>query len=425
MGPSRHIINKSILIFALYAAIFNPPILTFNLINVIGPLAWVYLIMNYNRIPKLLNLHYVKTLVGLLLLLESYLCIVALINDNSIFGASTLPYIILWDIPVALAFLVQLKKWKYGTLEALDVLLEVGLLLAFTSILAFFIPPIHQYFSYCLIRYGVEVNELISIYRNYGFAANLSSHASYLQAIFAIISIHLFINKSIKKYIYFVPFFIFSAIINTRTSIVILLIGLVMVVIYNLRIKKLGNSFSIYVLLAVILYFIPFVITENNRGTFEWIETGTSQITAYSKSDKSNYGYFDYLESAERWSLPEDTEGVLLGKGTSIFGSGSGSKKYGRVSDIGFTNDIWRGGLFYSFTIYILVLIMLYRIAHVVREKKVFILISIFLLFCAIVVNTKATFFGHSDDFFFFLILYLLVTTEKTSSIRVRNMHHL
>lgn len=413
MGRSRHIINKGILILALYAAIFNPPILTFNLINILGPLALVYLIINLNIIPKLLNLHYVKSLVGVLLFIEAYLCIVALLNDNSILGISTLPYIILWDIPVALVFIVQIKKWECGTLEALGILLEVGLLQAFTSVLAFFIPPIHQYFTNSIIRYGVEASELMSLYRNYGFAANLTSHASYLQAIFAVISVHLFLNKSIKKYIFFTPFFIFSAIINARTSIVIMLIGLVLVTIFNIRNKHLGNSFSIYVLLAVYLYFILLIIADYNIGTFEWIETGTSQLAAYSTSDRSNYGYFNYLESAERWSLPEDMGGVLFGKGTNIFGSGIGSRKYGRASDIGFTNDIWRGGLLYTCAVYILVLIMLYRIAHNVQDKKFFSFISLFFLICAIIINTKATFFGHSDDFFFFLIIYLLVTTEK------------
>ena len=85
-----------------------------------------------------------------------------------------------------------------------------------------------------------------------------------------------------------------------------------------------------------------------------------------------------------------------------VFGEGRGimwgHEEYGVHSDIGFVNDLWRGGIIYSAAVIGLYILVLWKIMHsktVSWQSGVF--FSGFFLLVFLVNNVKGSFFIHSD----------------------------
>ena len=96
------------------------------------------------------------------------------------------------------------------------------------------------------------------------------------------------------------------------------------------------------------------------------------------------------------------TEASVFPKGTElVFGTGESilwGNKYGVCSDVGFINDLWRGGILYFTAIIGLFILTLWKIMHsgsITRQDGVF--LSGFLLLVFLLNNIKGSFFLHTD----------------------------
>ena len=133
--------------------------------------------------------------------------------------------------------------------------------------------------------------------------------------------------------------------------------------------------------------------------THEWLTSGIEQVSSFVSGEEVPYadGYFNELA----WMLSPKhfPKGMKLafGAGTEIMG-GIVEDKYGTASDVGFMNDLWRGGILYvaaTTGLYLRMLWMMAQSRTVRRETGVF--LAVLCLFFFGITIIKGHFFIHSD----------------------------
>jgi hypothetical protein len=141
--------------------------------------------------------------------------------------------------------------------------------------------------------------------------------------------------------------------------------------------------------------------------THEWLTRGLEQVSTFVAGEETGYsdGYFGEIA----WMLSPDhfpkRLKLIFGAGTEIIG-GVVEEKYGTASDIGFMNDLWRGGLVYCVAMYGTYLLTLWRMMRskaVRRETGIF--LAVLWLFVFGIVNFKGMFLIHSDLTVVFILL--------------------
>jgi hypothetical protein len=296
-------------------------------------------------------------------------------------------------------------------------LLIVGTLEAVTALASFLNPSVHAYFLNLLIDYGYGLKLMgLGTFRIYGFASNLTFTMPIIQAFLAVVSIYMYFKYK-WIYILLTPLLFLSAVINARTSIVVFAIGII-VLLFNieLKIKYIIRIIIITTCSIVFLFYGVQIIHKNSETTYDWIEDGFDEIYSFIQGDVSNGYYFGYLSDKKRYDLPDDLA-ILFGKGTRAY---SGNK-YNLASDVGYINDIWLGGIFYTLAIYFIFIKMLldiynYRRDNVDLAKFLF----YFLIFTLFVVNIKGIIFSENDLTTFVFILYVFVNRRCINNLNCK-----
>ena len=396
-----------VMIFFMYVLIYNPPLFSplfqSNGVWLMMVPSAVYLLLNRKEIKKFLNLRAVICTEAVLGAMLVYLVAMAKINGNDM---SLFVYFIYWmagDIPFALACWICLRKHGLGFSALTDHLLVTGLIVAVTTVAAFLIPAVKEFFTEKMIAYGMNrmITIKLSAYRDYGMAANVTSTAAYVQAMLACIALWRGIRGKPLWLIAF-PVLAFSANINVRTSVYLMAAGMAAVFIGLAAGKdrrQIGLFFVIAVPAAAIAYFGLGLIRHVNPMTYDWLANGIEQVSTFVAGEESPYPDGIFGEMAWMLSPEHFPKGMKLifGAGTEIMG-GIVEEKYGAASDIGFMNDLWRGGLLYTVTVIILYLRMLWQMmksSWVRREAGIF--LALMCLFFFGITNIKGSFFIHSD----------------------------
>src|SRR5699024_10951383 len=132
------------------------------------------------------------------------------------------------------------------------------------AVLSFYFSEI-QYFLINQIGYSAEDIFHLSAYRLFGYADNLTYSAPAFQA-FIVFFFYLYQSKYNKIWWIIIPIIIFSAVINARTSIVILMGAFVMLLTFKSEkwIKKILGLFLIIILGLFLLYGQRIVINTDN-----------------------------------------------------------------------------------------------------------------------------------------------------------------
>ena len=403
------------MILFMYMLIYNPPLL--------APLfasnsAWLlmlpsvaYVLLNWKELKEFVNLRAVIWTEIILGVVFAYLLIVSKIYSHAFSPHGFFVYWMAADIPFALACWIALRKRGLGVPELLDHILWTGLLMAATVIAAFLIPAVHECFTERAIAYGTSkmIAVKLSAYRNFGFAANLTSTAAYLQAALACIALYRGVRG---KYLWLmaVPILAFSANINVRTSVYLLAAGMVAIGIALLcskEWKRMLIFIGIALGFAAFAYFGLALVRFVNPMTHEWLTRGLAQVSTFVAGEEfqSETGYFNEL----KWMLaPDHFPGglkLIFGAGTEVIGTVV-LEEYGISSDIGYMNDLWRGGILYCivmYGMYLLALWRMFRSRFVRRETGIF--LAVLWLFYFGIVNFKGMFLIHSDLTVVFILL--------------------
>ena len=395
------------LIFFMYLLIYNPPafapLIRFNCVWLVMLPSVAYVLLNWKAFRETTCFRAVvwtETVLGVIFV---YLLAMAKINGNDL---SLFSYFVYWmagDIPFALACRIYLKKKGLGFEELLDHVLWTGLAMAATAVAALLIPPVKEFFTEKMIAYGMPPMTTIklSAYRDYGLAANLTSTAAYVQVMLACIALWRGIRGKTGWLAAF-PVLAFSANINLRTSVYLIIAGMAAVffgLLFSRDRKQMLKFFAAAAAAAAIAYFGLGLIRLINPMTHEWLSSGLEQVSTFVAGEESPYadGYFNELA----WMLapehfPKGAK-LIFGAGTEIMGT-LVEDKYGVSSDVGFMNDLWRGGILYLAAMTGLYLRTLWQMARsraTARETGIF--LAVLCLFFFGITNIKGHFFIHSD----------------------------
>ena len=404
------------MILGMYMLIYNPPIFTFGSFrfNCVWPVMFIsaaYVLLHRKNLKEMMNLREIRRTEIVLGGLLVYLMAVAVLHQNSVTYFAYLVYWMAADIPFALACTIHLRRRGLGFTELLDHLLITGTIMALTAAAAILIPAVNEFFTARMAAYGVPYAIKQAAYRNFGFAANLTSTASYAQAVLACIALY---RGARGKRLWLIPFPIlaFSANINTRTSTPLILAGMAagMIAVLHSRDRRRISVYAVVsVTAAAVAFFGLGLVRAINPLTYEWLTSGIGQISSFVAGEQTEGGYFS--EMLQMF-------GILPGGADLFFGVGTGildGTKYAVNSDVGFINDIWRGGILYLLVMTGLLLRTLLRFIRggtLRREDGIY--LAVLFLFVFVITNIKGSFFIHSDVTVIFWLLVPTLVWEKT-----------
>lgn len=395
-----------LLIIFLFFAIYYPPLFKINFLHIIGAISWVYILFHIKTIYKNQNIKKISKIYLLLSLLALYTYIVAYFNDNSFRIIAIFLYWIFDIIPACIVTLDVCYRKKYKEIDLINIILIVGNIQGLLALLAFIYPNFKSAFMNRMIYSGFQAVYLqLAEVRMYGVSSNLTYSTPIIQSMFAMIALYLAINKNIK-YILFVPLTVFSAVINARTSVVIMLIGIVAILLsaHKIRIKQIYRVTIIVFFSVVIISLIMYFVQKYAGETYKWLNDGIGEIIGFINGDK--IGYFTYVSNSSMYSVPSGID-FIFGKGILAMGE----MKYNAPSDIGWINDIWMGGIIYSIVIYISFLYILFQI-YFCNNKKIAInkFLAIFSLGIFLVGNFKGIIISSNE---FMTVIFLIVLYVK------------
>lgn len=410
--------DRIVLVIVVFMLIYNPPIWHYKSLLVLFAISAVYIVINFNNIQRMFR----KVILGYCawLLMFIYIALVAFLNNNPASYLKSFIYILAAVIPTSVMITSIIKKKGLDFHYLLDTILYAGLFQCGLAISAFFIRRIKNVLVALMISGGVFKDDTYSAYmqnlRLFGFSTGLTYGMPAVQAFLAIIALYLAINKKGKaiKYFLMVPLFAFSGIINARTSIVIMGIGMIALAVSfsnkntaSAKIKAL-RIVGIAIIGIISIIFGLWLIKTLSPNTYIWIDEGISQISRFFNRDTSS-GYFSYVTDKDQWSIPSGLD-LFLGTGIRVLDP----NKYGVSTDIGYVNDLYFGGILYSLLLYVLIAKyhLQIRLSKCISSPGLSRFLSLFFLASFIVLNYK----GYVFDLNNFFVLFVLIVVFCVSS---------
>lgn len=373
----------------LFILVYNPPILMFNTMHIVGAISLLYLLVSngFNN-SLVLKKETAKLLSGFVILfLYLFLC-VHVLNGQGLDTIMFPIYFLIDIIPFGMAMKKYMEIYRLQIEWAITLVIQVALLQALFALMALLIPAVQHFFVVKMISYGYsEVYSTLSAYRMYGFSNALTNATPVVQSIIAIMSVWFAINKN-KKYYFAALLIMISAVINARISIVIFGIGIIVLLISR-TLSFWGRVKIIFVALLACVFVVGILlpaIQSMSPLTYEWVTEGFNELASFKFGNTSyaSNSYFGYLVNADRFILPDDIVSLCVGKGYSIMSIKNPS---GYQSDVGYICDIWTGGIFYIVILYTFFFLLLTKLR---KHSNAFIsFVGSFYLFALIFINIK------------------------------------
>lgn len=407
-------IKRMLGVLFLFILIYKPPFSSINIIqNVISIFFIIYLVINRKKAYKYLDKKNLILVIGGLYLINLYLLSTALIFNNGI----TYQYI-MWGC-ITLPIIYSIIIWLgYGSEDIMKLLLVAGGIQATLAIISFLFPEIQDLFLKMMYESGnTYATKLHGAYRLYGLSSNLTFSTPIVQSFLCIISILYSIEKD-KKY-FFVSFILgMSAVINARISIGIIAMGLIVVIVFELKsMKKMCKILGILCIALLCIYIAIPYMSNISKLSVEWMKSGLQEIVSVMTGEVQE-GYFSYVTDKSKYILPEGI-GLLFGEGIRIM---LGNNKFGVCSDIGYINDIWLGGLIYAFLSYSFIALMLVLLYKSMRgEKKINKIIVVNLAIIFIVGNAKGYIISDNNFMIMFWFLCGIYVLKKQDFLEIRS----
>ena len=370
--------------------LFSPPILGIHSLFFVAGFSWIYILCNIGLFFQTIDSRNFVHIFLCLLLLSMWAALLVYLNDGT---RAALYHYIYWIVsifPGSITLSLHARKYNEDLGYILNLILWAAFIQSLISIAAF----VNNDFKMLLINELQSDDTLVTTtyvyeiyYRLFGYSAGLTFDMPSAMSMIACIAIYLGINKDLK-YLFFVPTIVFSAMINARTSVVVLAIGVFVLLTMNRRVtaKRIERLMLILLLLVGGILVGISMLRDISPLTFRWVSSGLEQLLEFFKGN-TNSGYFEYLVHKNRWRLPS---GIFF-----LFGTGSrviGGSKYGVFSDVGYINDLWFGGLFYTITLYSLVIALIWKVYIRYGKKNkngVIRFICITYLLCLPILNIK------------------------------------
>lgn len=348
-----------VLSIVLFLIIFNPPFykgLSFTMISV-GVMFLMCAIYS-KQLFEILYRYNLKKFIAIMLLFTIWYTLSSVINALfSEKGAqcitnllSTCIYL-LSAIIVAFGLTVFAKKHEYTLDMIMDLFIAVATLQALISVVCLAIPEFKQFLNNWTINNSNSealVRALIrnSYRRNYGFASTLYDIFGCTMSIIAMFA---FAKGIYQKWRYLLCYALISlsAIVNARTSIVLIAVGTI-VILLTTKGRKIEKQELIKKVLLVFAGGIIIIlalgwISTSESDTSKWLMEGVGEIVSMMKGKKT--GYFSIL--FDEFIFFPDLIECIVGTGLTPL------QAINVGTDVGYVQNIWQYGIVGSIVLYI------------------------------------------------------------------------
>jgi hypothetical protein len=386
----------------IFCFIFAPPVIPkINLIFLVFLYSLFQLLI---RKRELVGVFFresgIKKFCAMMLVAYTYIMLVMAIGIH-IYDAGAMNYIktiyrFLLIIPITITCILYLiirsRELEYTVYDVLHSIIKAGVLQSIISITMFLSPTVKQIIiDIMFTNTGDELVRNLWVYqrRLYAFSNSVLDSFGYGTGIIAAIPIYL-ASKRTAKYLLYTPILLVVPFLNSRTGLVVFLIGLVIAV--PMYIKK--SSFVKIIKTGLILVFLIVcaisgfqVMKKINPITTEWVENGLISFLSLINIDQQIRS-IEYTESANKlfssamWDVP-NAVGFIFGTGHNVYEAVGFSH-----SDVGYINDLWLGGVIGVILLYSPLIYFLLQAALKVKDNELkFILL--FLCTSFFVTNVK------------------------------------
>ena len=394
-----------------FILLYNPPFFPINGMHIVGAVSIIYLMINNGITLQILSIEKCRNAYVFMLIWLMYLFFVVTLNSTGYEVCSNPLYYIVDILPFATAIQIYNLKHNLSAKNAVYFMICAASIQALISIIAFFYEGVQLFFIKKLLSYGYnDVVSVVSGWRAYGFAASLTFGMPVIQSVLAVISLYCS-SKSKCPFVYLIicVVLLFSAVINARTSFVVTIIGcFILLVTSGLDVKKKISYAVVYItiLIAFQLLFLPWLETYSFQ-TYRWLMEGLDDIDKFIHSDYDNSAYFSYATSANKYEIPEGLFSVIFGTGHYTMGMTS---KYGYSSDVGYTNDLWLGGIVYVAFLYVYFFKVMFFLKN--NKESTMSFIGLFLLISYLFLNIKGIIFSMMPLTNFLFVIYFVSAAE-------------
>jgi len=396
------------IVILFFVTIYFPPICQINTVYIIGAIAWVYLLLRYNLLVVYINVRKMLIFSSVLLLTILYIFGRGYLYTGEMQRTvGGLVYLLVCVFPMIIAIIIELKRMKASFDVFLKILIYAGTIQGWVAILAYMLKPVQAFLlRFLLYVMQQDILEYWGAKRLYGWSNTLTYSMPVVQGIIGTLAL-IYALKKERKYLITVPIIWLSGILNARTTLVVIGIGM-LCAIYVLQVFSVKNMKLLAGMLGTLFisYYLLMSVFVNTGLHGSWIVDGFSELGALLRGEK--IGYFTYLD------VQNNASAFLLPTGIDLF---FGVGMLGTNSDIGYIHNIWNGGILLMLVILIfisaLVLDMNYRMKMSNENEQMRKGISWLMLGVFLVVNVKGNIFGLNEFMNLFLLMYSFICLVK------------
>lgn len=415
--------SRLYVIFSIFCLAYYPQFNGINLIHICTLISYAILFFNFNAFIKTIQKRTIFMSIFYIAIICLYLIGVVTINQSSVRDILPIIYILFEVIPISLSIIIISKRRKgnWNTFIYRNILF-VSILQSIIAVIAFIFPSFQDSLISAMGTSNSEILVQLSDHRLYGFSSALTYAMPVFQSmvmIFVLTSNLNLLNKTIYSLL-----LAFSGLINARVTIVVILIGFILLLVYYFKnpVLKIALFGALAITVLMFIQFDPINITtiNTNNQTFEWILDGFNEIAMFLRGD-FDQGYFSYVTNENVYVLPEGIH-LMLGHGIRIM---SRNNIFGVQSDVGYINDLWLGGIIYALLIYGFVFRMLYlirsKMLRLGHARNISNFSFAFMIMALLVLNFKGYIFSYNSVINILILVFLavMVTDNNQQNSRV------
>lgn len=352
-GEKKINIKRAAYIILLFFYLYIPILGGIFTAYVIGMISWLYILFKNAKMAK-----NALKICALLLISGIYVIVIGLIYFDSIVNTSaSIIYLALFSIPSAYMLAKIGKGFGYGLTKMLE---NVAITATLQGVISIFFRVFDNIRLYMLSFMGWDINsnDLVDILkvRLYGISSGLTYSMPAVQAIIGVlVLIYAIAGHKKGSYILQVPIIWLSGIINARTAIVLIALGILFVILYLVHILDYRIAKRCIVFGLIFAGTAGLALMMINKDTGAWVLDGIQEIFSFFTGGEGGY-YFKALTSEEFLKLP-DMHGILFGKGIYP------------PSDVGYVRNVWGGGILMCFLWYGIYIFFMWNIGCYVKKN--------------------------------------------------------
>lgn len=380
----------------IFLFIYNPPMFPFNTMHICFIVSILYIL--YDDINKYISFISRKKIFLILVLgLLSILfgTIIVLVNETSFGPVYQTGLIFIEVLLISYAIWRMIRRTELSKDNFFDILIAVGLIQAGIAIILFLSPTFKA--EFVKFFFGTNHSDELLYWmrvRYYGLANNMLYAMPIATGFISAISFSKFMNNNKVKYFVFSLILLVPVILNARIGLIVFVIAsLFLVKPKKEQLKEQLKLISIFVLTVILaIVYITFFLDKSSEF-YIWFKDLFKELLSF-----VGIGEGSYLSEFIKMTVIPPPDIFLFGMGKTIMIK---EPLYG-YSDIGFINDLFFGGIFYTVLLYTAVILIFLLPKNKDKSNRMIYAI----IFVMIISNVKGIAFTSNN----FMHLFVLIS---------------